>query len=63
MKKYEVIITKWSSEEMAQIQKVAGTFDTYMNAKLFAKAYSEYYSATVEIREYTISYESHSYRA
>lgn len=52
MKKYEVWITKWSEEHKTQIKILAGEFTEYMNAKLFAQAYADYYSATVEIIEY-----------
>lgn len=48
---YHVVIKKWSAEENQQIRVVAGTFDTYMNASIFAKAYSEHYSTTAEIKE------------
>ena len=52
MSKFEVWVTVWSKEHEKQIKVVAGEFDSYMNAKLFANAYSEYYSATAEIVEY-----------
>ena len=50
--KYEVWVTVWSDEYQQQIKKVAGEFDRYMNAKLFADAYSFQYSTTAEIVEY-----------
>ena len=53
MSKYEVWVTVWSEEYKKQIKVVAGEFDRYMNAKIFADAYSAYYSATAEIVEYT----------
>ena len=49
---FEVWVTVWSEEYKQQIKKVAGTFDRYMNAKIFADAYSAHYSATAEIVEY-----------
>lgn len=53
MSKYEVWVTVWSEEQKAQIKVVAGTFDRFMNAKLFAEAYRKhYYGANVEIIEY-----------
>ena len=52
MKKYEVWVTIWSDEYNKQIKVVAGEFDRYMNAKLFADAYANHYSATPEIVEY-----------
>ena len=52
MNKYEVWVTVWSDEYKQQIKKVAGEFDNYMNASLFAKAYEKHYSANTEIVEY-----------
>ena len=52
MKKYEVWVAIWSDEYKKQIKVVAGEFDRYMNAKLFADAYANNYSATPEIVEY-----------
>lgn len=52
MSKYEVWVTVWSDEYKQPIKKVAGEFDRYMNAKLFADAYKKYYSAGAEIVEY-----------
>lgn len=52
MKKYEVWVTIWSDECKKQIKVVAGEFDRYMNAKLFADAYASHYSANPEIVEY-----------
>ena len=51
--KYEVWVTVWSDEYKQQIKKVAGEFGRYMDAKLFADAYSSHYSASTEIVEYT----------
>lgn len=53
MSKYEVWVTVWSEEYKKQVKVVAGEFDRFMNAKLFADAYSQHYSATAEIVEYT----------
>lgn len=53
MKKFEVWVTVWSEEHKKQIKVVAGEFDKFLNAKLFADAYEKYYSATAEIVEYT----------
>ena len=50
--KFEVWVTVWSEEHEKPIKVVAGEFDKYMNAKLFANAYSEHYSTTAEIVEY-----------
>ena len=52
MSKFEVWVTVWRNEHQKQIKVVAGEFDSYMNAKLFANAYSEHYSATAEIVEH-----------
>ena len=53
MSKYEVWVTIWSEEHKKQIKVVAGEFDRYMNAKLFAEAYGAHYSTSAEIVEYT----------
>lgn len=52
MSKFEVMATVWSDEQQKQMQIVIGEFDEYMNARIFAKAYSDYYSSTTEIIEY-----------
>lgn len=52
MSKYAVWVTVWSEEHKAQIKVVAGTFDRFMNAKLFADAYNEHYKTNAEIVEY-----------
>ena len=52
MSKYEVWVTVWSEEHKAQIKVVAGTFDRFMNAKIFAKAYTEHFRSVAEIVEY-----------
>lgn len=44
-KKYLVIAKKWSDEADAQVNYIAGEFDSYMNASLFCGAYAKYYSA------------------
>ena len=55
MNKYEVWVTRWSEEHKSQIKVIAGEFNEYMNASLFAQAYADHYHATVEI----ISYKRH----
>lgn len=50
--RYEVWIRRWSEEHKSQIKVVAGEFTEYLNAKLFAQAYADYYNATAEIVEY-----------
>lgn len=54
MSKFEVWVTVWSDEYGKQVKVIAGEFDRYMNAKLFADAYSKLYSATTDIEERTI---------
>ena len=52
MSKYEVWVTVWSEENKSQIKIVAGTFDRFMNAKIFANAYTAHFSSAAEIVEY-----------
>lgn len=52
MKKYEVWVMMWSNEHKKQIKVVAGSFDDFMCAKIFAEAYEKHYSASAEIIEY-----------
>lgn len=52
MYKFEVVVIRWSDEQKKQVKVVAGTFDSIVNAKLFADAYRQYFSATAEIVEY-----------
>ena len=52
MSKYEVWVTIWSEEHKKQIKVIAGEFDRFLNAKLFADAYEKHYSASAEIVEY-----------
>lgn len=52
MSKYEVLTILWSEEHKKQIKEVIGEFNRYINAKIFADAYSAHYSATTEIIEY-----------
>lgn len=52
MYKYEVEVTFWVDESKKFITSVEGTFDKYLNAKLFADAYSAHYRTAVNIVEY-----------
>ena len=52
MRKYEVWVKVWSEEYRKQVKVVAGEFDKFVNAKLFAEAYNKRYSATAEIVEH-----------
>ncbi len=52
MSKYEVWVKVWSEEHRVQIKIVAGTFDKFMNAKIFADAYKKHYNSNAGIVEY-----------
>lgn len=52
--KYGVLVTVWSDEQKKQIKVIAGEFDKFINAKLFAEAYKKHYSASAEIIEYIL---------
>ena len=47
--KYYALAKKWDDKRQEQVVYVAGEFPTYINAELFAKAYSEHYSSTVKV--------------
>ena len=49
---YEVWITLWSNKEKAQVKKLAGTFDTYLCARIFKLAYDERFHTDCKIVEY-----------
>ena len=51
MKKYYVIINKWDSTKNKIVEQVAGEFDSFMNANIFANAYENYYSSSTRIIE------------
>lgn len=50
--KYEVWVIVWSDEFHRQIKRVAGSFDRFVDAELFARAYTEHYCSKAEIVEY-----------
>lgn len=50
--KYEVWVTCWSDEYHCRVKRLAGSFERFLDAKLFAKAYSEFFSSDPEIVEY-----------
>lgn len=52
MSKYEVWVTVWSEEHKAQIKIVAGTFDKFVHAKIFADAHKKHFRSDAEIVEY-----------
>lgn len=49
--KYFVIITRWSDEKKAPVKEIAGTFDKFFNASLFAMAYREHFKSEANIVE------------
>ena len=49
--RFVVITTVWSEEEKKQVKTICGMFARCIEAELFAKAYSEHYKATVEIKD------------
>lgn len=49
--RFVVIATVWSEEEKKQVKTICGMFARYIEAELFAKAYSEYYKAVAEIKD------------
>ena len=52
MNRYEVWSTVWNRNLCIPEWVCVGSFDKYFNASLFAKAYSEHLSSTVEIFEF-----------
>lgn len=52
MNRYEVWTTVWNNDLHIPEWVCVGSFDKYFNASLFAKAYSEHFSSTVEILEF-----------
>lgn len=49
--RFVVIATVWSEEEKKQVKTICGMFARYIEAELFAKAYSEHYKAAAEIKD------------
>ena len=49
--RFVVIATAWSEEEEKQVKIICGMFAGYMEAELFAKAYSAHYRAATEIKD------------
>ena len=49
--RFVVIATIWSEKEKKQVKTICGMFASYMNAELFAKAYSEHYKTATEIKD------------
>ena len=49
--RFVVLATAWSEEEEKQVKIICGMFAGYIEAELFAKAYSERYKTAVEIKD------------
>lgn len=49
--RFVVIVTVWSEEEKKQVKVIRGMFAEYLDAELFAKAYSEFYKTVPEIKD------------
>ena len=49
--RFVVLATAWSEEEKKQVKIFCGMFARYIEAELFAKAYSERYKTAVEIKD------------
>lgn len=50
---FKVTAPVWCSSEDNIVESVRGTFSTYMNAELFAKAYEDFYNTKVRIVQIT----------
>ena len=49
--RFVVLATAWSEEEEKQVKIFCGMFPRYIEAEVFAKAYSERYKTAVEIKD------------
>ena len=49
MKRFEVWVKVWNKEHNAQIIKVAGIFNNFVCAKIFADAYEAHYKTVPKI--------------
>lgn len=47
--KYFVIAKHWDDSKNAQVDYIAGEFDSYMNASLFRDAYNKFYSTEARV--------------
>ena len=47
--KFKVMATVYDKNLEKQVKTVAGEFDSFANAKLFAKAYEMHYNAKTEL--------------
>ena len=52
MKRFEVWVTVWNKEHNAHTMKVAGVFNNFVCAKIFADAYEARYKTVPEIIAY-----------
>ena len=48
---FVLIATVWIVEQKKQVKTICGMFARYIEAELFAKAYSEHYKTTAEIKD------------
>lgn len=49
---YQVLAIKWSLEKGAQVEYIAGEFPDYVNAKIFAEAYTNhFYTKTTIVKK------------
>lgn len=46
---YQVLAIKWLLEKGAQVEYIAGEFPDYVNAKIFAEAYTNHFYAKATI--------------
>lgn len=50
--KYQVLAKKWYLEQEAQVTYIAGEFPDYVNAKIFAEAYTNhFYTKTTIVKK------------
>ena len=49
--RFVVLATVWSEEEKKQVKIICGMFAGYIEAELFAKAYSAHYKSVAEIKD------------
>ena len=46
---YQVLAIKWLLEKGAQVEYIAGEFPDYVNAKIFAEAYTNHFHTKTTI--------------
>ena len=52
MCRFEVVIKKWNEEQKKVVEVVAGRFDQFIHAKIFAEAYRNWFKSDPQIIEY-----------